>query len=402
MTSEPLTALMVRRHEALARRDPSALIADYADDCVLESPGWGRLTGRDAVQKTFREFFTAFPDCRFEFGDLLLAGDRVVDSMTIHGNNTGGFLGQPSTGKPFRLLLVDFLTIADRRIVHEQRVYDVGGLMLQLATNSGGSEATQRYRATLEQAQAEHEMKTAAEIQRALMPLALRKGIGFEVAATSRPCRAIGGDFVDYFDLSNGAFAFVLGDVAGKGPAAALLAAVLQGVFTANAHRTGTPASQIAQANDALVRRGIESRFMTAVYAVLTPEGCLTYCNAGHNPPLLVRRSSPQRLEGGGTIVGMFDQATFVDQTVQLEPGDMLVAFSDGITEARDPDGNEFGEERLLSCVTMNRALEPVALLQRVFEAVHEFSLKGSQDDDLTVLVLSYSGNEVPRLEQLQ
>src|SRR4030095_15455368 len=127
-------------------------------------------------------------------------------------------------------------------------------------------------------------MNTAAEIQRALMPLERRKGIGFEVAATLRPCRAIGGDFVDYFDLSNGAFAFVVGDVAGKAPAAALLAAVLQGVFTANAHRTGTPASQIAQANDALVRRGIESRFVTAVYAVLTPEGCLTYCNAGHNP----------------------------------------------------------------------------------------------------------------------
>ena len=396
MTLDVLTALMVRRREALVRRDVSALMVDYADDCVLESPGWGRLTGRDAVQKTFREFFTAFPDCRFEFGDLMVVGDRVVDSVTIHGNNTGSFLGQPSTGKPFRLLLVDFLTIADRRIVHEQRVYDVGGLMMQLATNSGGSEATQRYRATLEQAQAEHELKTAAEIQRALMPLALRKGIGFEVAATSRPCRAVGGDFVDYFDLSTGAFAFVLGDVAGKGPAAALLAAVVQGVFTANAHHTGTPASQIAQANDALVRRGIESRFMTAVYALLTPEGCLTYCNAGHNPPLLVRKNSPKRLEGGGTIVGMFEQAEFVDQTVQLEPGDLLVAFSDGITEARNADGNEFGEKRLLSCVTGNRASDPAALLQCIFEAVHQFTAPGPQDDDLTVLVLSYSGNERP------
>ena len=263
--SDELTLLLTRRREALERREISTLIADYADDCVLESPGWGRLTGRDAVANTFHAFFTAFPDCVFEFGDLMFVGDRVVDSMTIYGNNNGAFLGQPSTGKPFRLYLVDFLTVTNQQIVHERRVYDVGGLMMQLATDDGGSGATQLYKSTLERAQAEHEMKTAADIQRALMPLAWRKGFGFEVAGTSRPCRAVGGDFIDYFHLSNGSFAFVLGDVAGKGPAAALLAAVLQGVFTANAHRTGTPATQIDEANDALVRRGIESRFATVV-----------------------------------------------------------------------------------------------------------------------------------------
>jgi sigma-B regulation protein RsbU (phosphoserine phosphatase) len=172
-----------------------------------------------------------------------------------------------------------------------------------------------------------------------------------------------------------------------------LLAAVMQGVFTANAYRCGTPAIQIGETNDALVRRGIDSRFATAVYAVLSRDGRLTYCNAGHNPPLLVRASGMHRLETGGMVVGMIKEATFEEQTIQLEPGDVLVAFSDGITEARNVDGEEFGEGRLLTCVNAHRELAPALLLQEIFETVHHFSAGGAQADDLTVLVLSYSGS---------
>ena len=198
------------------RRDAVSLAADYAEDCVVESPAWGKLKGRDAVEKVFRAFFAAFPDCLFEFGEFLFVENKIIGTVTMQGTDTGGFLGQPATGQPFRLFLVDLLTVDHQRIVHERRVYDVGGLMSQLASGSAGAEAAQLYKVTLERAQAEHEMRTAAEIQRALMPLASRKGIGFEVVATSRPCRAIGGDFIDYFNLSDGAFAFVLGDVAEK------------------------------------------------------------------------------------------------------------------------------------------------------------------------------------------
>jgi predicted ester cyclase len=369
------------------------LVADYAEDCVVESPAWGRLEGREPVQKAFKEFFATFPDCVFEFGDLLFVNDRVVDTLTVRGRDTGGFLGQAPTGKPFRLFLVSLLTVHNHQFVHERRVYDVGGLMSQLAMESDeAAGSSERYRAALERSRTEHELKTAAQIQRSLLPHAARRGAGFAVAATSQPCRAIGGDFIDYFNLPDGAFAFVLGDVAGKGPAAALLAAVLQGVFTANAHRTGTPAVRIREANDALSRRGIESRFATAVYAVLTPDGQLMYCNAGHNPPLLIRQSGIQRLDAGGTIVGMFEEACFIDATIQLAPGDVLVAFSDGLTEAQNSTGEEFGEERLLTCVTSCRQLAPPALLETLFDQVHNFSAGSAQADDLTMLVLNYSG----------
>ena len=94
-------------------------------------------------------------------------------------------------------------------------------------------------------------------------------------------------------------------------------------------------------------------------------------------------------------VVGMIKDETFEEQTIQLEPGDILVAFSDGITEARDLDGEEFGEERILACVDAHRELPPSALLQTLFEAVHDFSAGGTQADDLTVLVLTYSGTGV-------
>ena len=244
----------------------------------------------------------------------------------------------------------------------------------------------------MERAQREHELKIAAEIQRALLPQAHHDGTRFQIAATSVPCRAIGGDFFDYFTLPDGAFSFVLGDVAGKGPPAALLTSMLQGIFAANAHRGDTPAVAIRQANDVLLRRAIEARFATAVYGALSSEGALTYCNAGHNPPLLVGKRGMVRLETGGMVVGAFEQVIFDEQTLQLEPGDLLVAYSDGVTEARNADGDELGEERLLACVCANCDLAPNELLQCVFDAVHQFSEGTAQGDDLTLLVLRFAG----------
>jgi sigma-B regulation protein RsbU (phosphoserine phosphatase) len=219
------------------------------------------------------------------------------------------------------------------------------------------------------------------------------QGIGFELAALSAPCREIGGDFFDYFNVPGGAFGFVLGDVAGKGPPAALLAALLQGMFAANAGRT-TPANTLSEANHALLRRRLQAHFATAVYAVLSSDGRLTYCNAGHNPPFLIGRGGVRRLDAGGLIIGAVKQATFDEETIQLEPNDVLVAFSDGLTEALNASGEEFGEERLLSCIEGNCGLTPAALVQCLLETVQQFTVGAAQNDDLTVLVLHYSGAE--------
>jgi sigma-B regulation protein RsbU (phosphoserine phosphatase) len=246
------------------------------------------------------------------------------------------------------------------------------------------------YRETMEKARMEQEMRIAAEIQQALLPKSARAGVYFRAAAASLPCRSIGGDFYDYVDLSDGSLGFALGDVAGKGPPAALLSAMMQGMFAAQAATSDPPSQTITRVNLALYRRGIESRFVTLMYGSLYPDGRLLYCNAGHNPPLVVGSGGFRRLEVGGPIVGLFEGATYEEETVTLSPGDWLVVFSDGVSEAMSATGDEYGEERIVDCVQKNVKLEPQKLLEAIFQDVREFAHGAAQSDDITAMVLRY------------
>ena len=248
------------------------------------------------------------------------------------------------------------------------------------------------YRETMEKARMEQEMRIAAEIQQALLPKAGRTGAYFRAAAASLPCRSIGGDFFDYVDLSDGSFGFALGDVAGKGPPAALLSAMMQGIFAAQAATSDPPSQTISRVNLALYRRGIESRFVTLMYGALYADGKLTYCNAGHNPPLVVGKNGFRRLECGGPIVGLFESATYEEETVKLDPGDWLIVFSDGVSEALSASGEEYGESRILECVNRNLALDPQRLLEAMFSDVREFARGAAQSDDITGMVMRFSG----------
>jgi phosphoserine phosphatase RsbU/P len=246
------------------------------------------------------------------------------------------------------------------------------------------------YRETMEKARMEQEMRIAAEIQQALLPKAGRTGAYFSAAAASLPCRSIGGDFYDYVEMTDGSLGFALGDVAGKGPPAALLSAMMQGIFAAQAATSDRPSQTIARVNLALYRRGIESRFVTLMYGVLDPDGRLVYCNAGHNPPLIVGKSGVRRLERGGPIVGLFESAIYEEEAVNLTTGDWLVIFSDGISEAMSASGEEYGEARIIRCVEANVGLEPQRLLEALFADVREFARGAAQSDDITGMVLRY------------
>ncbi|HVL69919.1 MAG TPA: SpoIIE family protein phosphatase [Vicinamibacterales bacterium] len=248
------------------------------------------------------------------------------------------------------------------------------------------------YRETMEKAKMEQEMRIAAEIQQALLPKIGRAGSYFAAAAASLPCRSIGGDFYDYVDLPGGALGFALGDVAGKGPPAALLSAMMQGMFAAQAASSEGPAEAITRVNLALYRRGIESRFVTLMYGALTADGQLTYCNAGHNPPLIVGAAGVRRLEAGGPIVGLFEAAAFDQETVTMAPGDWLVVFSDGVSEALSAADEEYGEQRIIDVITRNAAMAPQQLLEALFADVRRFAAGAAQGDDITAMVLRYGG----------
>jgi sigma-B regulation protein RsbU (phosphoserine phosphatase) len=239
----------------------------------------------------------------------------------------------------------------------------------------------------------ERELQLAAEIQRSLLPEADQSGPHFDVAAASIPCRSIGGDFFDYFPLADGHFGFVLGDVAGKGPPAALLTAMIQGILSAQVVTATSPAQLMARVNASLIRRSIQNRFATVFYGALAPDGRLVYCNAGHNPPVLLQRRGVTRLETGGLILGLFPQATYDEETLALEDGDLLVVFSDGVTEAFNAAGEEFGEPQMLACLEGHRGCEPAILLQKILSAVQTFAASAAQSDDVTALVLRYKSN---------
>jgi len=265
------------------------------------------------------------------------------------------------------------------------------GALETLATEAAVAiENARLYRETMEKAKMEQEMRIAAEIQQALLPRTGHSGTFFRTAASSLPCRSIGGDFYDYVDLPTGAFGFALGDVAGKGPPAALLSAMMQGIFAAQAAASDTPCQTIARVNLALYKRGIESRFVTLMYGSLEPDGRLTYCNAGHNPPLVVGPGSVRRLEVGGPIVGLFESAVYQEETVVLAPGDWLIVFSDGVSEAMSVTGEEYGEERILAVAQNQTSVSPADMLQSIFADVRVFTKGAAQSDDITALVLRY------------
>ena len=240
----------------------------------------------------------------------------------------------------------------------------------------------------------DQEMKIAAEIQRALLPPRIHAGRTFSAAAASIPCRAIGGDFFEYFDLPGERLAFALGDVAGKGPSAAILASLVQGIFTTHVAEDSGPAETLGRVNRALCRRGIEARFATIAFMVLTPEGKLIASSGGHNPAFLVARNGGiRRLEKGGLLVGAFENATYEEETVHLQPGDTLVLFSDGVSDSENPNGEQFGEERLRAILTDGVADSgPEQILDRILLATREFAADKPPADDITVLVVRYLG----------
>src|SRR5262249_5936247 len=172
-------------------------------------------------------------------------------------------------------------------------------------------ESARLYAEAEQKARIDRDLRMAAEIQRSLLAPPTHAGTTFDVAAASLPCRTIGGDFYDYLELADGAFAFALGDVSGKGPPAALLAAAAQSHFVAQATLAGDPAQTIARINTALRRRMIEARFVTMFHGVLTGNGRLSYCNAGQEPPVVVGADGVAWLEAGGPILGLFSDASY-------------------------------------------------------------------------------------------
>jgi len=253
-------------------------------------------------------------------------------------------------------------------------------------------ESARLYAESAEKARIDRDLRVAADIQQAMLPEPAYDAGICDLAAVTVPCRTVGGDFYDYVDLAENGFGFALGDVAGKGPPAALLAATVQSNFVAHAPIGSTPADTMTRINKALLRRAIEARFATMFYGVVTQDGQLQYCNAGQEPPLVLKAAGEDWLDTGGPVIGLLPIATYDSGTIALTPGDLVIVCSDGVTEARSVTNEEFGQQRMLEALDSLRGQRPAAVLERLVTAVKEFSRNAPQADDITIVVLRYKG----------
>ena len=373
ISREEALALVGQLQDATGRRDIARLMEFYAEDAMAISPVFGEIKGREAIAATFTRMFSTLADVAFEVSDVLVDGDRIAILGIVKTTDRRGWFGLPATGGPIEYRLVLLLTIAQGKIIQDERIYDSSGVV-----------------ARVEKARLDKELDTAAEVQRALLSRTAHVGRFCESLGDSVPCRAIGGDFFEFIDLPSGSVGIAIGDIAGKGPAAALLAALLQGMFATEVTLGGGPAEILSRMNGRLLERGLESRFATLVYAEFTADGRLVYSNAGHNPPALLARDGIRRLTEGGPILGAFPSAAFEEETLRLQHGDTLVMFTDGAIEARNVQDEEFGEDGLMERLVDGASSTPKELLRQIIDGVRDFCKQAEQSDDITVTVTRF------------
>lgn len=245
----------------------------------------------------------------------------------------------------------------------------------------------------LEAAQREvetEELKQARDIQRGLLPKEIPQLPQFAIAGAWEPARVVGGDYYDIIPLSKDKLAICIADVAGKGISAALLMANVQAAVRAFAAEDVPPSRVCTQINSVLCTNTAPEKFVTLFYGVLDARTrMLHYTNAGHLRPMLIRESGKTtHLENGGALLGVFPDWRYQNSIVQLEPGDLLLLFTDGITEATAPTGEEFGEQRLIGATETANELSLPDLQTYVLGIVKEFC-NSQIGDDATLLMIA-------------
>ncbi|MBI4619447.1 MAG: SpoIIE family protein phosphatase [Desulfobacterales bacterium] len=248
----------------------------------------------------------------------------------------------------------------------------------------------------LEKQRLEKELEIAQDIQRKLLPLAPPYLEGYDIAALSIPCIQVGGDYYDFIPMADGRLGIAIGDVMGHGVGAALLMATVRSALRALSEGTLEIRDVLYRINNMLINDTKESRYlMTLFYGILDLKNRrLTFSNAGHDYPFVLRSSSTtfEFLESTGTVIGMFDNYSYNQSEFQLEPGDVAFFYTDGAVEVTGDSKEQFGRERLWRLVQENRDLGARGLIDKIYSEVAAFSGSRLMDDDLMLVVLKVNG----------
>jgi sigma-B regulation protein RsbU (phosphoserine phosphatase) len=235
-------------------------------------------------------------------------------------------------------------------------------------------------------------LENAREVQEHLFPQRLPLVAGLDYCGHCRPAREVGGDYYDFLQLAEGKLGIAIGDVSGKGIGAALMMASLEASLRALASVDHDLAELMTRINILVYEASSASRYATLFYAEYDPPSRqLSYVNAGHNPPVILRGSSGDyqvfRLETGGSVIGLLQQC-YQQGSFPLEPGDLMVLFTDGISESMNTRDEEWGEDRLIELAKTCHGLPAQGALTRILAAAEAFAAGASQHDDMTLVAL--------------
>jgi len=339
-------------------REPVLVYSDDTDSWVYKTPGMGDGEG-EMLEKLDTQ--------------LLLP-------LSVKENLPGFIsLGPKQSEEPY--------SNTDLRLL--QSVATQTGLALENSqlTAAIASEVAQRERLN-------REVEIAREVQERLFPQNLPEITGLDYCGACRPALGVGGDYYDFLLLPGGNFGIAIGDVSGKGIAAALLMASLQASLRGQAVMGASDLAELMSTVNRLVYdASAENRYATFFYAQYEPKTRrLTYVNAGHNPPIILRTVKDEkevlRLEDGGVVVGLLPDFQYEQASVQLEQGDLLIGFTDGISEAMNLAEEEWGEEKLIEAAKAYDGLRAAEIIKRLVNAADEFAAGAKQHDDMTLVIV--------------
>jgi serine phosphatase RsbU (regulator of sigma subunit) len=293
--------------------------------------------------------------------------------------------------KPFELAEVTLRVhnMLEVRLLHRE-LKNANRVLEQTVRELETSREIIRIQTLEEKKKSERELALAQETQKSLLPRSLPQFKNFRIHAYNNPTRYVGGDFYEFLQLGSGDWVGVLADVSGKGMPAALLSSMVLGALSMEFRTTTEPHEVLKRINQLLCRKSLDHQFVTLFLFLMSPNGEGQFISAGHNPAYLYRAktSKIQELTSDAHFLGMFDCASYESRPLQMDTGDILVVYSDGLTEAENQRKEVFGEERLRTIIKKWASAGSDAIESKLLEAVEEFTQGMPQMDDVTFVVV--------------
>jgi serine phosphatase RsbU (regulator of sigma subunit)/ketosteroid isomerase-like protein len=380
MSTEDNKALVRRFVQAQNEKDLAALeqmmSPDFVDHSVL--PGQGST--REDYLRVVAEDQAAFSEARLIIEDQIAEDDKVMNRLKVRGaHDQGMFWGMPPTGAKLETTAITVNRVVGSKIAEE---WSEGSVMYELTQQRLENELRERE-------QFEHELRVAQRIQQALLPKELPLLDDWEIVPYYQPAREVGGDFYDFLTLPDGHVGVIIGDVSGKGVAAALVMANTQSVLRAVSQVSATPGELLSQVNEVLWTYIPPNMFVTCFCGILNPEsGRFIYANAGHNLPLRQHGGKAIDLRATGMPLGLMPAMDYEEKETVLLPGDGVLFYSDGLIEAHNKEREMLGSHRLRNLLSEQAPDAKHLTAYMVAELGRFTGEQWEQEDDITLVTL--------------